>query len=493
MSRLPITLFIFFSFYLAVAHKTKGNIVEADWLYEQGQFNQANNQYQLAAQIGNSRAMHTLGVMYYQGQGVEKDLVIATMWFNLAAHHGDTASKVSAAYLAKQLTKVQQASLQKLLDKYSESHSQANINTTYYPTLRNELIGSKITHGIHDITHSNLEDEFWEFEQDADFEEDEFFNDDSYSPSSSLTSQSNRPFYLIADILVETDGSVRDIEVVQKWGNTLIALRKLAESHYTPSTINNTPIPIHKRITLGISVDHLRKIDLAEVLSRAVYKSITKVLINTRDSDNPSDQYQLAITLMNFPGLTQTSEQVDQLLLSAATQGVAQAQYVYANKLYQELNDIPAAIYWLSEAAKQSFANAEYRLGELFLISPWITYNQEKAAFWLNRAAQQGHVFALRRAAAIMLGTDQDQLKDPQTAMEYLQHIATKEKNNPEYHYLLALAHNQKIPRDRMLAIKSLNRAIFLGDQLSWNTNDWQQQLTRWQTGSVTVQDLGNQ
>jgi len=38
--------------------------------------------------LGDADAQSNLGVMYAQGQGVPKDIVLAYMWFNLAAAQG---------------------------------------------------------------------------------------------------------------------------------------------------------------------------------------------------------------------------------------------------------------------------------------------------------------------------------------------------------------------------------------------------------------------
>ena len=45
--------------------------------------------YRKAANQGNAMAQHTLGVMYYNGEGVLADNVAAYAWFKLAAANGD--------------------------------------------------------------------------------------------------------------------------------------------------------------------------------------------------------------------------------------------------------------------------------------------------------------------------------------------------------------------------------------------------------------------
>ena len=66
-----------------------------------------------AAQRGDDRAKINIGAMYYNGQGVPKDLVLARMWYNLAAAHDDPDAlqkRASIAQLmsARQIARAQQ-------------------------------------------------------------------------------------------------------------------------------------------------------------------------------------------------------------------------------------------------------------------------------------------------------------------------------------------------------------------------------------------------
>ena len=45
------------------------------------------------AELGNADAQYKLGVMYYHGDGVEKDLNESIKWFKKAAEQGDVVAK----------------------------------------------------------------------------------------------------------------------------------------------------------------------------------------------------------------------------------------------------------------------------------------------------------------------------------------------------------------------------------------------------------------
>ena len=59
-------------------------------------------------------SQYSLGVMYYQGQGVDQDIVIAYMWFYVAAENGNSRSKGNVNVLAEEMKPKQIAKAQEL-------------------------------------------------------------------------------------------------------------------------------------------------------------------------------------------------------------------------------------------------------------------------------------------------------------------------------------------------------------------------------------------
>ncbi len=75
--------------------------------------------YRKAAEQGNAKAQHNLGLMYGTGNGVPKDYVEAHKWYNLAAaaHASAESQKAWARVrdsLEKEMTPQQVADAQKL-------------------------------------------------------------------------------------------------------------------------------------------------------------------------------------------------------------------------------------------------------------------------------------------------------------------------------------------------------------------------------------------
>ncbi len=94
-----------------------------------------------------------------------------------------------------------------------------------------------------------------------------------------------------------------------------------------------------------------------------------------------------------------------QTLREAATNGDASAQYEigqrYANGSGGVPQDNEQAAYWLNRAAEQGLAPAQYRLGTMFEKGLGLPENPTKARTWYERAAAQGNVKAMHNLAVM--------------------------------------------------------------------------------------------
>ncbi len=87
---------------LGFSTATRANLVEEGArLIEQGKTEQALHLFKKAATAGNSLGAYGLGVLYFQGIGVETDLQKATQWFSIAAEKGHAPAQFNLgnAYL----------------------------------------------------------------------------------------------------------------------------------------------------------------------------------------------------------------------------------------------------------------------------------------------------------------------------------------------------------------------------------------------------------
>lgn len=85
------------------------------------------------------------------------------------------------------------------------------------------------------------------------------------------------------------------------------------------------------------------------------------------------------------------------ILKPAAERGDIPAQFSLGY-LYEHgagiQQDIPQAIYWYTQAAKNDHIDAQYRLSSLYVSKKNAVRNPSKALRWLEKAAKQGHLEA---------------------------------------------------------------------------------------------------
>ena len=70
--------------------------------------------YRKAAEQGNAQAQFQLGYMYFTGNGVNKDAVIAHMWINISGANGHTVSSDGRSMAEERMTREQIAEAQAL-------------------------------------------------------------------------------------------------------------------------------------------------------------------------------------------------------------------------------------------------------------------------------------------------------------------------------------------------------------------------------------------
>ncbi|MDO6720767.1 tetratricopeptide repeat protein [Psychrosphaera sp. 1_MG-2023] len=485
---------LFVSLLIVATGPVDANIKLADIAFESGDYQSAITEYKAAAQAGNARALHTLGVIYNQGLGVEQDKNMVISWLTLAAQYDFKNSKKLASLLSAKLSPADKQNLVEQLQRLEPVYGKKSINTNILPQLITNNLSKKVKFSNGDESYLlDIEDDIIDNildEEDLDLSVDSDFSDEfssSYVSNTSMRSQKS-PYLLIADLSIAADGTVRHIDVIQQYGSIRRALRQLIEVKFAKPIFNESTIPFFKRVRLGLAQQHLNVSDL-----RTDYKKIysgIRHITNKRKNDllTPSDQYLYAVVLMAFDGIKRQADEVETLLRQSADAGVAEAQYVLGSKMYREQTNIKEATHWLIKAAQNGLANAEYLVGELCLTSPWIEIDEHKAHFWLERAAKQGHELALKRSAYIKLNATDPKLRDAKTALTYLQPLMNLNGDNPEILYLMALAYEQQDKRQRADAVRMIKDAIYRAEQRGWDTKEWHDKLTTWTSGgNVTI------
>ena len=104
---------------LAVLLGSAGMSVSQDFqkgvdAYDTGDYSLALDEFTPLAEQGDASAQYTLGLMYYNGDGVLQDYVYAQMWWNIAASSGNKKASENRDLVAKEMIPPQLAEAQRL-------------------------------------------------------------------------------------------------------------------------------------------------------------------------------------------------------------------------------------------------------------------------------------------------------------------------------------------------------------------------------------------
>lgn len=111
--------------------------------------------------------------------------------------------------------------------------------------------------------------------------------------------------------------------------------------------------------------------------------------------NEPNAQWSLGVLYQDGVDgiLEQDIEQAKNLLIAAANQGHAPAQF-YLGNIYREEQRYKEAIELYTQAALQNNQFGQYNLGYMYENGLGTSVNYEEAEFWYRKAADQGHALA---------------------------------------------------------------------------------------------------
>lgn len=463
------------------------NILLADKYYSEQKYQLAKKEYLAAAEIGNPHALYKLGAMYQKGRGVKQDTLNALLFFSLAADYQFHNAEQLVAKIYQRIPAEQQQQIKETVARLKAPFSSAKIAEAYFPQLNEAALANRVNfEGDAELETRYYADDFDYIEDSMMLESEMDLDGESEFDDMALMISTPKLPYLIVDIDINKDGSIRNITEVQKIGSA----NKLVE-HFQLFPIKQPmyqeqPVAFISRARLGAAV--YDKFTLSEKNSK-MYMGILKKAKQLRNGKSLNDRFQYATMLMNFPWLAQEPGEAEQRLLELAQFGHPAAMYEYGLKLYREQNNIPTAIHWISEASKYGLSRAEFRLAKILQTSPWVQHDDRKALFWYESAMAKGSVAAAIRAIDIKLLSKDKSLYDLPKATAYLEAIADKHNRNPEFYFLLAFAEKDRKNRDFKLVVKNMETAIRMGSARNWDVSEWQDTLARLTTGSIYIHD----
>ena len=498
---------------------SNANVLQGDKFFKEQKFDLAKSEYEASAQVGNAHAYYQLGSIYLKGLGSTKqDVSKALVYFNLAAESNFSDAKEIADTLASLMPVEHQAVHDDLVQGLKKHFGKQAISAKYFPQLIEGSLAKRVVLGnaqlnfndsdlidVYDVIDASIEDSFLQEPQGSrtiSFVPQHYISPNDLMPSYApggvpvvkrfasqpvegwvLGDQRN----LIIDMDIGTDGSIREMNVFK---NTIVPKRMIRQIAY--HSLEAQPLFDNKKVPFVIryrGYNSARTRNMMEYEAPEAFKFYRHVARRLKEKTDIENRYKYVMALTYHPWLNQEEGELEARLLELAELGHPQAQLELGMHLYREQKDIDKAIHWISQAASYGLTEAEYRLGRLFIESPWIIKDERKSLFWLTKASNKEHVVATQQIAKVKL-TGSDNIFDVEGAKACLDKVSNERATHPEYHYLRALTFVKQEQRSMPQALASIRKAITLGDNLNWDVTEWQQLLDSWTTGDVNIQDM---
>lgn len=463
------------------------NVLKANTEFKKGNYAVALPLYEEGAKLGNAHAQYQLGVLYSKGLGVEPNVVSSMIYLSMAAEQ--------EYHNAQSIIKNMRSSLDEqdllLLNKAIEEEKKAHQITQqqFLPELRQSTMNMKVTFdGKKALEQKVYFEELVEFQNFVDeLQNSGGFDDLDDGESLDVAIVVNNPGFLVVENDVASDGSVRYIRDIQKSGNTRRFLDAYKLFPLGQPEVVDKPTEFVHRAYMAAAIDD--QFYLNDNLPQ-LYKETRRILRAAKNKPSLETLYQYAMAMVIFPWMQSDEGEAEMLLKNLAEKGHPGAMYEYGLQLYIQQKEISEAVRWITNASKYGLSRAEYRLGKLLQMSPWVVSDEKKALFWFESAAEKSDEAASLHVAKIKLTANDKSLMDVSGAIKHLEDIANSQSLNPEYQYLLSISYRLRPERDFKKSVELLEKAISMGMRTNWDTSEWQALLAKMLQGNITVTDF---
>lgn len=428
---------------------------EAMKYYGDGKYPEARKIFERLAQLGQHESQFNIGVMYYHGQGVEKDLVEAYGWFCLAAEDGDPQSLKIRDLTFKKLSITRQTRALERCEALRGSYGVDALNMSLLPEL------NKLNDAYCNIELKNRPAPRY--------------------PKDAL--MRGLQGWVDVEFTITKDGYTKDFVVLESVPQGVFdkdSIKASSELKYVPPTLNNRPVDVFgNRHRLSFRIEGEKP---GKAAKKELQQYLNEILAKAEVGD-PAYQYLYAYLRGTLPEFQDISlNEANDWYLKAAKGGYPPAQYAVAHSLLYgqgcEIDD-KKAIEWLMLAAKSDYPNAQLLLARVLLELGDDKDRLEKAVFWLNKAA--GKDFAPAKVElAWLLSTQPDaKYRDAERARELIAPVYKGYPDRPTAFDTVAAVYANL--GDFNAALEFEEKALKAAEALEWNLEPMQKRLAAYE------------
>ncbi|MDQ7003777.1 MAG: tetratricopeptide repeat protein [Ghiorsea sp.] len=375
-----------------------------NFAFQQQRYDDAMQWYTKAALQGDQEAQYQLSRMYKQGQGVDKDDILALNWMKKAASNGLAKAQFMYANMLLLERGLEQDNAKEVLHWYKKSaeqtHPQAMLklatlyfekgNTNLYDALDWAIKAqtSPNTLKLAKVLHQKIIDTILLQARNG----------------------KKKAQYKAATMYQNGIGIEKNLEEAKRWfyqaaqqghvdAQFQLGLCLLKDPSKTNESVQwFTKAAKHNHPQAGYALASL--LVNAHIESSTATQEAWRWLYHGMRRNDPKNLYNLAVILhQGSLGLPQNDKKWQPWLTYAADNGITFAQNDIA--IYHILNNIKSKknLTWLETAAHSNDMLAQFNLGLLFARGESFHLNNEKSLYWWKLAAQNGN-----EKAYLMLG-----------------------------------------------------------------------------------------
>jgi uncharacterized protein len=373
----------------------KADLASASAAYKAQDYPKALAEYRELAEIGNAQSQYILGIMYFNGQGTNRNQLVGYGWIRLAADADYAQAKEAEPKMRAEIADENVERAQGLLKRFAPDA----LNSRIYPKILENC-------EYEDMVPAKR------IQKSVSF-------DEAVYPAEPRRKGIEGSVNL--ELLIGVDGTVRDVNAFGGVppGVFEVAATQWAESwKYTPALQKGNPT------ASTLTTMTIFKID-SSTADYSKANGYVKELRHKAEQGEAAYQYTYALILAGHPHYKKPWSESLPWFLKAAQAGMAPAQYRVGLSLLRGQGcekDLVKAREWLLLAAQQAHPEAQVELARLSLkVGP--QYEPDKAVFWLDSAVKGGSINAKKYLASILAASPVEKLRDPTRAQMLIEEV----------------------------------------------------------------------